>query len=209
MSDWAEVAWRDLDELVEPTPAAASVAGEAPASQVDPVRLKQAIANLVDRAMAAGRAQGRQEALTQWKQEVDTALTSVRQELASFLVQQQQLLAQQEAIILDLVKAVVQRIVYAYVEDNPQVLLDILRGVAAERSARWLKIRVNPDYVPLISGWAGAGGAGGAGPVPVEGDPSLAVGDVIIETSEGRYDLRLASRLEVLFERLENEVAGI
>lgn len=213
MSDFSAVAWREL-EYPKERPGHSSMAGSTAAASADGDhtvalgRLREIVSAVAKKAFAAGKERGRRQVLQEWQSAVDRALDENKRELADFINRQRKMLAEQESAILELAQAVAEHIVANHVRENPEVLLDILRQVSAQRSARWREIRVHPDYARLLSGMnhGDQSATDGTG-VMVVPDSSLEPGDLIITTTEGRYDLRLASRLRLVFEQLQDEVA--
>lgn len=203
------------DELDQPDQAVSTNKGNpdgnpalGPAQQANTLsseKLKKVLKQVARRSLAAGEARGREQAVRKWQEEITHVLDEQKAKLGAFFDEQLRLLAKQETELLRLAWVVAEHILGTQVEANPKVLLSILRAAAARGSARWQEIRVHPTVVDLIVSQGGDELPVIAG-VRVVSDPTLEPGDAVIETSSGRYDLRLASQLRTVFDRLQEEV---
>lgn len=95
---------------------------------------------------------------------------------------------------------VARRILEAELATGPEALFSLVRGALRRAGdSRRIVVRVHPEDVGQVAGPAAAGELGvSAAALEVAGDPTLARGDVVVETDFGKVDGRLRTRLDEL-----------
>ncbi len=140
---------------------------------------------------AAAREEGRTEGLR-------AATAEVAERLSALAEAQGRWLARAEVEALDLAIEMARRILGRELRCDPSSAAD--GAVVALRAAgrrRALRVRLHPDGLAGLGDRAAelAEAAAGAA-MELVSDPSLAPGDVVVETEAGQVDARIASRLE-------------
>jgi flagellar assembly protein FliH len=95
---------------------------------------------------------------------------------------------------------VARRILAAELSTGPEALFGLVRSALQKAGdSRKIVIRLHPEEVALVAGPAATGDLGvSSATIEVVGDPSLAHGDVMIDTDFGAVDGRLRTRLDEL-----------
>jgi flagellar assembly protein FliH len=115
-------------------------------------------------------------------------------------LQSARLAEQARSDALEIGFAVAQRILEAELHADPTVVIGLVR-TAVERAgaSRSISVRVHPEDLAGVTSAAEAGELGaGVAKIEVVPDPTLAPGDVLVDTDFGRVDGRLRTRLDEL-----------
>jgi len=161
------------------------------------------------RVEAAVRA-GYEEGLRKGREEALAAVAAERERLARALAAvhalERDVLARLEGEIVDLAIAVAERIVRARIEAGDEVAVRVAReAIAACGETGGVRVRMHPEDVALARERAPELEAPGL--VELVADPSLARGDVLVETEMETLDARVRTALLACREELAGEPA--
>lgn len=144
-----------------------------------------------------GRAEGRTEA--------EEVLRQFDQAIKDAVQQREILLQQSKQKILELVIQISRKVTFDAIAVDPEVTLTMISGVIDSLIDRsHLKIKVNPDHLPMVEQNIDQFMAGSATikEIKIEADPRVRYGGCLIETPTGDIDARLDSQLEVVEETI-------
>ena len=144
-----------------------------------------------------GRAEGRAQA--------EKVLQQLDQAIKDAVQQRETLLNEAKQKILDLVIQISRKVTFDAITVDPETTLAMISGVIdtlIDRSR--LKIKVNPDHLPIVEQNIERFMAGSATikEISVEPDPRVRYGGCLIETPTGDIDARLESQFEVIEETI-------
>ncbi len=144
-----------------------------------------------------GRAEGRAEA--------EKVLQQFNQAITDAVQQREILLSEAKQKVLDLVIQISRKVTFDAVTVDPESTLATISGVIdtlIDRSK--LKIRVNPNHLPIVEQNIERFVAGSVTikEISIEPDPRVRYGGCLIETPTGDIDARLESQLEVIEEMI-------
>ena len=150
------------------------------------------------RAREDGMAVGRAEALSLIEQELREARETMSNIIESALKQRRSLIESAEKEIVRLGYAVAERVVYAEIERNPDVVVDVARAAVKRLVERErVTIRVNPeDLERMRSHREDMLALGDIREVRVIADGRVDHGGVLLETDGGTIDARIATQLQ-------------
>jgi len=160
-------------------------------------------------AYRSGHEEGYQTGLNQGREEgraeAERVLRQFQQAIKDAVEQRETLLREAKSKILDLVMQISRKVTFEAVSVDPQATLSIINGVVdslVDRSK--LKIKVNPEHLPLIEQNMERlkKESSTFKEISVEPDPRVRYGGCFIETPTGDIDARLESQLEVIEETL-------
>lgn len=151
--------------------------------------------------VAAGREQVAAELLADWSAQVDKLFG----QLQAFIDEQRAYRTQLELSLVDLVMAVAAKLVGQVREQDPSTVLALIRKTATASGGfgHPVNVRVHPQSRPALEEAAAGDGLGG---LQFVADQSLHPGDALVETPHGSYDLRIATLLERMRQRLHQEL---
>lgn len=144
-----------------------------------------------------GRAEGRAQA--------EKVLQQLDQAIKDAVQQRETLLSEAKEKILDLVIQISRKVTFDAITVDPETTLAMISGVIdtlIDRSK--LKIKVNPDHLPIVEQNIERFMVGSATikEISVEPDPRVCYGGCLIETPTGDIDARLESQFEVIEETI-------
>jgi len=144
-----------------------------------------------------GRAEGRAQA--------EKVLQQLDQAIKDAVQQRETLLSEAKEKILDLVIQISRKVTFDAITVDPETTLAMISGVIdtlIDRSK--LKIKVNPDHLPIVEQNIERFMVGSATikEISVEPDPRVRYGGCLIETPTGDIDARLESQFEVIEETI-------
>jgi len=141
-------------------------------------------------AVAAGRAEGRQE-----------GLAAAAAALARAAEVRDRLLASATGDLLDAAVALAARILEREVALDAEIVVTLAeRALREARGRRRVTVRANPDDLSRLRASASrlAAAAGASGLPCLCGDPAIARGGVVVEAEAGELDARIESQLDEL-----------
>ena len=187
-----------------------------------------------ERAQAEGYAKGHEQGENHgheegyragYQQGLEEGTAAVRQEMANTIGQSvrqaEKLLVQAEKerssivlsadrLIIDLALAVAGKIIAREVEENPLVILPIVKEALEKvRDQAQLVVRINPAHYPLLLEARSdlQRMIGGQQSITILSDQSLGEADCVLETGNGTVDAHLDTQMTLLRRRLEELVA--
>jgi flagellar assembly protein FliH len=163
------------------------------------------------KAYQEGYQDGYREGLQQGESEARKVLQQFEQAIRDVVEQREMLLEEARRKVLDLVIQVSRKVTFDAVSADPETTLTIINGVINELVDRSkLKIKVNPDHLPVIEQNVDRflKGFTSIKEITIEPDPRVRYGGCFIETPTGDIDARLESQLKVIEEALSANEAG-
>lgn len=158
-------------------------------------------------AYADGEAAGRQLAEHAYDEkiaEMETLIAEMNEEREAFFTR-----VEPELIRLAVVCA--EKVLQQQLTMKPEVVVDITRGVMKRiREREVLRIRVNPDDLPLLSEARAAlmNEVDGVREILFYDDRRVSRGGVVIDAENGALDARLNTQMDVIRETLEDAIGG-
>lgn len=154
-----------------------------------------------DEGYQTGLNQGRAEGRAQ----TEKVLQQLDQAIKDAVQQRETLLIEAKQKILDLVIQISRKVTFDAVTIDPEATLAMISGVIdtlIDRSR--LKIKVNPDHLPIVEQNIERFMVGSATikEISIEPDPRVRYGGCLIETPSGDIDARLESQFEVIEETI-------
>ncbi len=148
-----------------------------------------------------GHRRGREEGLDKARE----VLQQFDKAISDAVSQRQSILEEAKHRVLDLVIQVSRKVTNDAIKIDPEATLTIIRGVIdslIDRSR--LKIKVNPDHLPIIEQNIDRflEGSTTIKEIAIEPDPRVQYGGCFIETPTGDIDARLESQFEVISETM-------
>ena len=157
-------------------------------------------------AFDEGYSDGHQKGLDEGLAEAKKILQKFDRAIADAVTQREALLEEAKQKVLDLVVQISRKVTYDAVRIDPETNLALISGVIdglVDRSK--LKIKVNPDYLPVIEQGMDRflKGSTSIKEITIEPDPRVRYGGCFIETPTGDIDARLESQFEVIEDTLK------
>jgi len=154
-----------------------------------------------DEGYQAGLNQGRAEGRTEAQQ----VLQQFEQAIKDVIQQRERLLEEAKQKILNLVIQVSRKVTFDAITVDPEATTTMINGVIntlIDRSR--LKIKVNPDHLPIVEQNIDRFVTGSATikEISIVPDPRVRYGGCLIETPTGDIDARLESQFEVIKETI-------
>lgn len=149
----------------------------------------------------AGHEAGLQKGLDEARQVLSRFDLAIKDAVA----QRETLLQQAKARILELVLQISRKVTFDAIEADREATVQLINGVIAQLVDRSrLKIRVHPDYLPIVEQNINHFLTGSASikEIVFEADPRVRHGGCFIETPTGDIDARLDSQLDVIADAL-------
>lgn len=164
-------------------------------------------------ALNRAREEARQEGARSGQEAgLQKGLNEARQVLARFdlaikdaVAQRETLLQQAKSRILELVLQISRKVTFEAIEADREATVQLINGVIAQLVDRSrLKIRVHPDYLPIVEQNINRFLTGSASikEITFEADPRVRHGGCFIETPTGDIDARLDSQFDVIADTL-------
>lgn len=186
------VAWRQVGENgalqpegVEPAPDPARIA-ELIRAEYEP-KLRE--------AHAAGLREGESRARAAAQAEVEAAVQRASASVQEISNLRNRLRREAEADLIRLAMAIARRILHRELAIDPEamsgLILAALQRIQAQEVSR---VRIHPDHLALLRNSVQK--LGGAAGLEISGDPGLARGSLIFETSRGNLDVSVESQLQ-------------
>jgi len=170
-------------------------------------RISRFIDSERDGAFRRGREEGYQDGYSRGKSEGLTKSGEVVQNFEAAIKaavnQRESMLQQAKQKIFDLVIQISRKVTFEAVEVDPETTIGMISGVIdtlIDRSR--LKIKVNPDHLPLVEQHLNEFLKGNATikEITFQADPRVKFGGCFIETPTGDVDARLESQMDVIEE---------
>ena len=187
------IAWRQAGAQ------AGSGALEAPRalySDPGPGGLQQAADDLEQRVREAhqrGFREGEAAAARKLAEQMKIKVEQLGRSIEQLALHRARIQREAEPELVRLALAIARRIMRRELSVDPHSLLGLLKaGLEKIDSAEAHRVRVHPDHVSIVAGLL----EGAARPIEVAGDPGLAVGAVVFETSKGSIDVGLETQLK-------------
>lgn len=155
--------------------------------------------------LKAGHDRGRNEGLAKARE----VLQQFENAIKDAIEQRESLLQEANQKVLDLVLKISRKVTFDAIHADPEKTQEIITGVIESLIDRSrLKIKVNPDYLPIIEqnmdrfieGYATIK------EISIEADPRVRSGGCFIETPSGDIDARLESQFDVISEAILTDV---
>jgi flagellar assembly protein FliH len=171
-------------------------------------KIEQTLLQEKRQAFDEGYADGHQKGLQEGLTEARRVLEKFDKAIADAVSQREALLEEAKQKVLDLVIQISKKVTYDAVQVDPETSLVLISGVIdglIDRSR--LKIKVNPDYLPVIEQGIDRFMEGSTciKEIAIEPDPRVRYGGCFIETPTGDVDARLESQFEVIEEALKSD----
>lgn len=149
----------------------------------------------------AGHADGLKQGLA----EAEKVLQNFNQAIHQAISQREAILNEARQRVLDLVIKVSRKVTFDAIEVDPERTLEMINGVIdtlVDRSS--LKIKVNPDHLPIVEQNISRflKGSTTIKEIKIEPDPRVKFGGCFIETPTGDIDARLESQFAVVEEAI-------
>jgi len=154
------------------------------------------------RGLTEGHQRGLQEGLGQARRVAEQFDRAIKDAIS----QRESLLLEAREKVLDLIIEISRKVTFDAVRADPEAALSMIRAVIdglIDRSR--LKIRVHPDYLPVVEQNAQRFLSGDATikEITFEPDPRVGYGGCLIETPTGDIDARLESQFDVITELMK------
>jgi len=159
----------------------------------------------LDQEKQKGYEQGYQAGHEKGLEEATRVLQQFDQAIKDAVAQRESILEEARERVLDLIVDISRRVTFDSLEIDPETTLDMINGVINTLSDRSrLKIRVNPNHLPIVEQNIERFLKGSATikEIAIEADPRVRYGGCFIETPSGDIDARLESQFEVIKEVL-------
>ena len=186
-----------------------SVVTDTKGSMLIPVqevtKIEETLIQEKQKSFEEGRAEGHQRGLNEGLSEARKILEKFDRAIADAVSQREALLEEAKQKVLDLVIQISRKVTYDAVRIDPETNLALISGVIdglIDRSR--LKIKVNPDYLPIIEQGIDRflEGSTSIKEIAIEPDSRVRYGGCFIETPTGDIDARLESQFEVIEDAL-------
>ena len=153
------------------------------------------------KSFQAGFEQGHKEGKQEGLAEARKVLGQLNGAIQDAVSQREALLTEARQKVLDLVLQISKKVTYDAIELDPESVLTMINGVIdtlVDRSR--LKIKVNPDHLPIVEQNVDRflTGSTAIKEIKIEPDPRVKYGGCFIETPTGDIDARLESQFEVI-----------
>lgn len=161
---------------------------------------------LAEEARSEGRRQGWEEGLARAREESDNITAEAEAVLERARADAEQLQIRCQKDMIGLAVLIAEKIVRTRVENDPVSLLPMINGALERvRGAEKAVIKVAPEVTDKVKAERGLTLASdlGIAELEVQPDPSLAPGDVVIQTELGSVDARLNRQIERISRSLQ------
>ena len=168
-------------------------------------KIEEAFQQGQQEAYRKGLEEGRQAGLAQGLKKAEQVASQLDAAIKDAVKQREVMLEDAKHQVLDLVVRISRKVTFEAVELDPDSTLKLISGVIdtlLDRSR--IKIKVNPDHLPIVEQNINRFLQGSASikELTVEADPRVRYGGCFIETPTGDIDARLESQFEVIEETL-------
>lgn len=190
-----------------PEPAPDAAAAEEAERMLE--RAREEAAAIREAARREGYAEGYREGIEAARQRLGAGFQAVRALLLRVLAERARADEELASAVLELVRALAERLVGEALTHNPEYMLGMLRRAADGLGAtEHLEVRVHPRDVAAVA--AAAGDQDGVlARVRVVEDPALRPGDLILVSPRGRIDLRPEVQIRRLLEAAGEEAGDV
>lgn len=158
-----------------------------------------------DEARQEGHRNGHETGLQKGLDEARQVLTRFDLAIKDAVTQRETLLQQAKSRILELVLQISRKVTFDAIEADREATVQLISGVIAQLVDRSrLKIRVHPDFLPIVEQNINRFLSGSASikEIAFEADPRVRHGGCFIETPSGDIDARLDSQFDVIADTL-------
>ncbi len=189
-----------------------SVTTDADGSKYIPIaevsKIEKRITDEREKAFHQGNTEGHQRGLSEGLKEAEKVLQNLNKAINDSITQREALFEESKEKILELVIQISKKVTYGAITIDPEKTLDIIVGVIdtlIDRSN--LKIKVNPDHLPIVEQNIDKFLRGSATikEIKIEPDPRVKYGGCFIETPVGDIDARLDSQFAVIEDVLSSK----
>lgn len=178
-----------------------------PIQEVDKIEalLDEEVSKASRNGLRDGQKSGYDRGLAEGLAKASEVLSQFNGAIRDAVEQRETLLLEAKEKILSLVIQISKKVTYDTIKADPELTLGIISGVIdnlVDRSR--LKIKVNPDHLPIIEQNIETflKGSTTIKEISIEGDPRVRYGGCFIETPTGDIDARLESQFEVIAETI-------
>ncbi len=158
-----------------------------------------------DEARQEGARSGHEAGLQKGLDEARQVLARFDLAIKDAVAQRETLLHQAKSRILELVLQISRKVTFDAIEADREATVQLINGVIAQLVDRSrLKIRVHPDYLPIVEQNINRFLTSSASikEIAFEADPRVRHGGCFIETPTGDIDARLDSQFDVIADTL-------
>ncbi|MGQ9853574.1 MAG: FliH/SctL family protein [Candidatus Oleimicrobiaceae bacterium] len=162
-------------------------------------------------AYAKGFADGKKTGIELAHQEMGEMYRQLGALVSQLIAEQQHLLRQAEPTLINVVMAVVRRVIRRELAGDSEYAATMVReALRYVHDSTKVVVRMHPDDAALLRDKVGelTAGAQGLEQLELKEDPHLAPGGCLVETDLGTIDARLEAQLEEIAHELEEALIG-
>lgn len=181
-----------------------------PITEIDKIEqvLSQAVSAATQEGHQRGYDEGYNKGLNEGLSKSREVMQQFEQAISQAIGQRESLLEEARKHVLDLVLQISRKVTFDSIQVDPEATGAMILGVInslVDRSR--LKIKVNPDHLPVIEQNINQflKGSTAIKEIAIEADPRVDYGGCFIETPTGDIDARLGSQFEVIAEQLHGD----
>ncbi len=174
-----------------------------PIQEID--KVERVLLEEKDKSHREGLEEGHRRGLEEGLDKAREVLQQFDKAIGDAVGQRQSILEEAKHKVLDLIIQISRKVTYDAIKVDPEATLTIIHGVIdslIDRSR--LKIKVNPDHLPIVEQNIDSflRGSTTIKEITIEPDPRVQYGGCFIETPTGDIDARLESQFEVISETM-------
>lgn len=171
-------------------------------------KIEQTLTLEKQKAYEQGRSDGQAQGLKEGLKKAEQVLKELNGAIEDTLSQRQAILEEARHKVLDLILQISRKVTFDAISVDPEKTIELIDGVINSLVDRsHLKIKVNPDHLPIVEQNIDRFLIGSATikELTIEPDPRVKYGGCFIETPSGDIDARLDSQLKVVEDILFTE----
>lgn len=170
-------------------------------------RAAEEVQALKDSAWQEGYARGQNDARENSEKEFNELYGRVLSLMDGIRRDSEQLLIKHEQDIIEIILAVIEKVLGTVVEAKPEIIVSIVRNLLEQvREAEKITVRVNPVHIPYLSGYEEVFKELNTENLQIVEDPAIGPGDCLISTENGFLDSRIDEQMRVLRQALQEVV---
>ena len=156
----------------------------------------------------AGIEQGHKQGLDEGLKKAEQVLQQLNQAINDVVVQRESLFEEARQKVLDIIIQISKKVTYDAIDIDPEKTINMIARIIdslVDRST--LKIKVNPDHLPILEQNIDEflKGSTVIKDLKIEADPRVKYGGCFIETPTGDIDARLESQFNVIEDTLKTD----
>ena len=156
----------------------------------------------------AGIEQGHKQGLGEGLKKAEQVLQQLNQAINDIVVQRESMLEEARQKVLDIIIQISKKVTYDAIDIDPEKTINMIARIIdslIDRST--LKIKVNPDHLPILEQNIDEflKGSTVIKDLKIEADPRVKYGGCFIETPTGDIDARLESQFNVIEDTLKTD----